>query len=136
MAAGTIGTRAVRTAKPRPFSLSHACTPDAASRPKAEPPASAMASMPSTVCAGSSRAVSRVPGPPPRKIDRADNRFVEHDCGGAGAEPSILGMADIHPRNVGDLVAQDILASSGNGDDFSASVNRSHPRGRGVDGLA
>jgi hypothetical protein len=67
MAAGTIGTRALRTAKPRPCSLSQACTPDAASRPKAEPPDNVMASMPSTVCAGSSNAVSRVPGPPPRK---------------------------------------------------------------------
>ena len=38
MAAGTIGTRAVRTAKPRPCSNSQACTPDAASRPKADPP--------------------------------------------------------------------------------------------------
>jgi len=58
--------QAVRTAKPRFCSFSQACTPDAASRPKAEPPASAIASMPSTVCAGSSSADSRVPGPPPR----------------------------------------------------------------------
>src|SRR5262245_39977520 len=40
--------------------------PDAASRPNADPPASAMASMRSTVMAGSSSADSRVPGPPPR----------------------------------------------------------------------
>src|SRR5664280_2024392 len=61
-----MGTRASRTWKPRPCSRSHDCTPEAASSPKAEPPDSAMASMPSTVCAGSSKAVSRVPGPPPR----------------------------------------------------------------------
>ena len=66
IAAGTIGTRAPPTAKPRPCSRSQACTPEAVSSPKAEPPDSAMASMPSTVCAGSSNAVSRVPGPPPR----------------------------------------------------------------------
>src|SRR6185503_16663383 len=66
MAPGTIGTRAERTAKPRPCSASHACTPDAASSPKADPPESAMASTPCTVCAGSRSAVSRVPGPPPR----------------------------------------------------------------------
>src|SRR4029434_883360 len=51
---------------PRPCSRSQACTPDAASRPKADPPDKTMASMLSTVSAGSSRAVSRVPGPPPR----------------------------------------------------------------------
>ena len=58
--------RASRIRKPRPCSRSQACTPEAASSPKAEPPDSTMASMPSTVCAGSSKAVSRVPGPPPR----------------------------------------------------------------------
>ena len=46
--------------------LPAAWAPDAASSPNAEPPDKVMASMPSTVCAGSRRAVSRVPGPPPR----------------------------------------------------------------------
>ena len=45
MAAGTIGTRAGPTAKPRPCSASAAWAPDAASSPKAEPPESTTASM-------------------------------------------------------------------------------------------
>ena len=69
IAPGTIGTRALRTWKPRPCSRSQACTPEAASSPKAEPPDSTMASMPSTVCAGSSSAVSRVPGPAAAHVD-------------------------------------------------------------------
>ena len=66
MAPGTMGISASPMAKPRPCSVSQPCMPPAASRPNAEPPASAMPSMPSTVLTGSSRALSRVPGPPPR----------------------------------------------------------------------
>jgi hypothetical protein len=44
-----------------------ACTPAAASSPKAEPPEeSTSASIAWTVFSGASRSVSRVPGPPPR----------------------------------------------------------------------
>ncbi len=65
-APGTIGISASRTARPRPCSASHACTPPPASIPNAEPPDSANASTRSTVLARSSNAPSRVPGPPPR----------------------------------------------------------------------
>src|SRR5665213_4071800 len=63
------GTQAWLREQGRGFKVREAkvpIVPEAASSPKAEPPESTMASMPSTVCAGSSRAVSRVPGPPPR----------------------------------------------------------------------
>ena len=66
IAPGTIGMTASRMRRPRPCSASQACTPPAASSPSAEPPESAMASIASTVLAGSSRPSSRVPGPPPR----------------------------------------------------------------------
>ena len=92
--------------KPRPCSRSQACTPEAASSPKAEPPDSTMASMPSTVCAGSSSAVSRVPGPPPRTSTLAATGGVEHDHGRARAELGVAGMADPQAGNIGDQVAQ------------------------------
>ncbi len=69
IAPGTIGTTASRTRKPRPCSRRKACAPEAASRPKAEPPDNTMASIPSTVSAGSSKAVSRVPGPAAAHVD-------------------------------------------------------------------
>src|SRR5262245_31573755 len=62
---------ASRMRKPRPRSASQACTPPPASSPKAEPPESVIASMASTVLTGSSRASSRVPGPPPRTSTEA-----------------------------------------------------------------
>src|SRR4029453_15716210 len=65
-APGTIGTRAVRTANPRPCSRRRACTPPPASSPNAEPPESAMASIRSTERPASNRSASRVAGPPPR----------------------------------------------------------------------
>ena len=65
--------------------------------------------MPSTVCAGSSKAVSRVPGPPPRTS-------IEPTAGTSNTiavapEPSagVLGVADFQARHVGDEVAQDAL---------------------------
>ena len=66
IAAGTIGTRTLRTSNPRPCSSSQRCTPVAASRPKALPPASTIALTRSTVFTGFSRSVSRVPGAEPR----------------------------------------------------------------------
>src|SRR5437868_6136288 len=54
-----MGTRMLPTAKPRPRSRSSACTPEAASRPNAEPPESTTASMRSTSRCGASRSVSR-----------------------------------------------------------------------------
>src|SRR5208282_975758 len=74
--------------------------------------------------------------PAAAQIDRADGRLVEHDGGRAGSEAGVLGMADIHPGDVGDQVAQEVLASSGNGNDFAANVNRSHPRGGDAAALA
>ena len=66
IAAGTIGTRASPTAKPRPCAASQSMTPAAASSPNAEPPDSTIASTRSTSVAGPSSSVSRLPGAPPR----------------------------------------------------------------------
>ena len=68
-AAGTIGTtwpvgaRPGSRRRPRPAG---AITPSAAASPKALPPVSSTACTRSTWLRGSSRSVSRVPGPPPR----------------------------------------------------------------------
>ena len=51
---------------PRPCSASARITPSAAARPNAEPPVSTIASTCSTLANGSSTAVSRVAGAPPR----------------------------------------------------------------------
>ena len=69
MAAGTIGTRSCGsgpTGQPAPASYAAAATPSAADSPNALPPASTTASTAETRLRGSSRSVSRVPGPPPR----------------------------------------------------------------------
>ena len=65
-AAGTIGTGPPRVGNPRPCSASARITPSAAARPNAEPPDSTIASTCSTRATGSSTAVSRVAGAPPR----------------------------------------------------------------------
>jgi hypothetical protein len=69
-APGTIGTTRLGSVgsitMPAPFSSSQRITPSAAARPKALPPVSRIASIWRTVFIGSSRSVSRVPGPPPR----------------------------------------------------------------------
>ena len=58
--------------RPRPCSRSAACTPPAASSPKAEPPDSTIASTAGTgVISGASNAVSRLPGAPPRMLTEA-----------------------------------------------------------------
>ena len=64
-----------------------------------------MASMPSTVCAGSSSADSRVPGPPPRTSIEPTAGSSKTTAVDAGAEAQILGVADFEPGNVGDEVA-------------------------------
>ena len=61
--------------------------------------------MRSTVVAGSSRSVSRVPGPAAAHVDRGDRGLVEHDRGDAGGEAGVLGMPDADTRDVGDEVA-------------------------------
>ena len=65
MACTAIGTLMLPTEKPRPCWRSSVIAPPAASRPNTEPPESSTASIPATVISGSSRAVSRAPGPPP-----------------------------------------------------------------------
>ena len=64
-----------------------------------------MASMPSTVCAGSSSAVSRVPGPPPRTSIEATAGSSNTIAVDAGAERAVLGVADPDAGNVGDEIA-------------------------------
>ena len=68
--------------------------------------------MRSTVRAGSSRSVSRVPGPPPRTSIDGDRRLVEHDRGHAGGEPRVLGVADPDAGDIGDEVAPATLVRS------------------------
>ena len=68
-AAGTMGTTwpgSGPTGKPMPSRSSAAITPSAAASPYALPPVSTTAFTCSTTFRGSSRSVSRVPGPPPR----------------------------------------------------------------------
>ena len=65
-----------------------------------------MASMPSTVCAGSSRAVSRVPGPPPRTSTLATTALSNTMA--VTPEPSfgVTGMANANARDIGDQIAR------------------------------
>ena len=62
----TMGTRVGPTSSPIPRASSSRATPDAASRPKAEPPERQTACTTSTVFSGRSRSVSREAGAPPR----------------------------------------------------------------------
>src|SRR5712691_3638553 len=59
------------TTKPRPTTASHSITPAAASRPKADPPDSTIASTRSTRVSGARSSVSRLPGAPPRTSTEA-----------------------------------------------------------------
>src|SRR5438445_10552793 len=65
-AVGTIGTVPAAVAYPCPWSARNRITPSAAASPKAEPPASTIASTRVTVREGSSKSTSRVAGAPPR----------------------------------------------------------------------
>ena len=65
-AAGTIGTFPPAVEKPRPCASSDRITPSAAASPNADPPASTTASTFWTSRCGSSSAVSRLAGAPPR----------------------------------------------------------------------
>src|SRR3990170_1397955 len=66
MACTAMGTLIERIIRPRPWPRRKEPPPPAASRPNSEPPESTTASMLVTVISGSSRAVSRLPGAPPR----------------------------------------------------------------------
>ena len=67
-AAGTIGTTSPGppTGNPTPAEANRTITPSAAASPNADPPDRTTAWTRSTMLRGSSRSVSRVPGPPPR----------------------------------------------------------------------
>ena len=85
---------------------SHACTPDAASRPNAEPPderdgVDAFDRLRRIEQSGFARPRSAA-----AYVDRGDGGLVEHDRCHAGAEPQILGVADFYSRHVGDEIAQ------------------------------
>src|SRR5262245_25806142 len=71
MACVTTGTVAAPNLRPRPSARRKDSTPPAASRPNTEPPDSTTASRPLTVISGSSRALSRAPGAPPRLVPEA-----------------------------------------------------------------
>ena len=77
MAAGTMGTRTAPTGNPRPLSAKASATPDAASRPKADPPDRTRASTFCTRRSGASRSVSLVPGAPPMTCTAAVNGCSE-----------------------------------------------------------
>jgi hypothetical protein len=106
IAPGTIGMTASRILKPRPCSASQACTPPAASSPSAEPPDSAMASISWTVLSGLRRPVLAGPGPAAAHVDRGDGGGIENDCGHAGGERGVVGVADANAGNVGDEIFQ------------------------------
>ena len=106
IAAGIIGTVASRM---RSHGLARACRLGRRMLNRDQKPIrpdSTMASIPSTVCAGSSRAVSRVPGPPPRTSTLAATALIEQDCRDAGAELGISGMPDTDPCDIGNQIAQ------------------------------
>ena len=106
IAAGTIGTRAAPTAKPRPASASAAMTPPPASSPKAEPPERTMASTRSTVCSGASRSVSRRARRAAHDMDRGDRRLLAEDHRHAGFQRGVLGVADAEAGDVGEEVGR------------------------------
>ena len=65
IAPGTSGTTAEPTRNPRPVARNPSITPEHASNPNADPPASTSPSTAATVLSGASKSVSRVPGAPP-----------------------------------------------------------------------
>ena len=89
-----------------PFSRSAACTPDAASRPKAEPPDSTMALTASTELCGSSRSVSRVPGAPPSTCTPATAGSSQRTTVTPDFSRCIGGIADPQAGDVGDQIAR------------------------------
>ena len=109
IAAGTIGTRSCGsgpTGQPAPASYTAAATPSAADSPNALPPASTTASTAETRLRGSSRSVSRVPGPPPRTSTPPTVPGRRHDDGHPGQPARLVtgGVADAHAGDVGDRV--------------------------------
>ncbi len=44
-------------------------------------------------------------------VDRSGGRFVKNDCGRAGTEREVFGVADFDSRNVGEEIAQCVLLS-------------------------
>ncbi len=129
VAPGTIGITASRTAKPRPSSASLACTPPPASRPKAEPPESAMASMRSTVLSRCSSASSRVPGPPPR-TSIADRRPIENHRRHAGRKGGVMGVTD---ANAGKSVRRFFIGCFLQGREMTAGPRCGQPGGKALD---
>jgi hypothetical protein len=106
MAEGTTGQGRgwAPKANPTPRSGQPRTTPDAASSPNTEPPASTTPWMASTRPAGSRASISRVPGAPPRMSQAATAGFVGEHHGDAGEGAQVLGIADAEAGNVGDEV--------------------------------
>ena len=98
-------------AKPRPCCRKYAIAPPAASRPNTEPPDSTTASIPATVISGSSNAVSRAPGPPPRVTAEATLALSKTIDGYAGGDAGILRVADANSGQVGDEVVERLHAN-------------------------
>ena len=85
---------------------SAACTPDAASSPKAEPPDSTMALIASTELCGSSRSVSRVPGAPPSTCTPATAGSSQSRAVTPDFSLVVGGVADAQAGDIGDQVAR------------------------------
>ena len=106
MAAGTIGIRTVPTGNPRPVSAIASATPDAASRPKADPPDKTNASTFFTRRSGASRSVSLVPGAPPMTCTAAVNGCSAVSTVVPDLSAASEAFPDLKPFDVGDKVAR------------------------------
>ena len=129
---GTMGTTwwgCSPTTKPTWRSASQAMAPSAAARPKALPPERHTAWTCCTRLDGSSRSVSRVPGPPPRTSTLATvaGRREHHRRAGQPAAAPALVVADPDARHVGDGVARARARSPAGG----ALLTGGAPRRRG-----
>ena len=91
-------------AKPRPCSRSHACTPEAASSPNAEPPGEhhrvdALDRAMRLEQVGFARAWGAA-----AHVDRGDRGLVEHDRGHARGEARVFGIANPEAGHIGDQI--------------------------------
>jgi hypothetical protein len=100
IACGTTGICTSRMASPRPCSRNAACTPPAASSPKADPPDSTKASTCSTIISGSSRGGVPPTGGAAQDKARGDRRWVEQHGDDARAQREIGGLPDRQPGDV------------------------------------
>ena len=105
MASGTIGTRALAIAKPRPRSRSQACAPDAASRPYrgAAREQDGVGALDDGI--GLETAEIAPGGRATGDGDGRHRRLIEERDGDTRGEALVLGAADLEAGDIGEEVA-------------------------------